>query len=586
MTVLIGEVVAVEGVSITIKMFEDSNKDILFLSGEKYKGISIREHLLIQRGFVDIVCFVEGEYLDENKVEVDGNRIVYTRKVKVRPIGYLRNNRFFEGVKFLPMIKDTATLISEMQIALIYRRDGVHNLPIGKMLKEELTVFVPWNKLFNTHIGIFGNTGSGKSNTLAKLYTALFALKHTAIKSKSHFVLLDFNGEYIGTQFLSKGDKTVFNLSTRDELDKFPLNDEEFWDLDTLCLLFQATLSTQRPFLRRVIGGRKKFSTEPESLVNYTKSVFKSVFSSSAPKPECLELLRVVAEILGDANLGSELSRVSWHSKMSKFFYREEHIYFDSDGAAYETYLKPHIDRINADPSPFYELVVRSNIQLCKDLLHGFVQFEYIQPLLKRIDSSLPGLMRVLSVVKNERPAKPMTIVSLRSCNADIKKILPLLIAKHFYNQHKSQVANPPDNTLHIIIDEAHNILSEDSSRESESWKDHRLELFEEIIKEGRKFGVFMTVASQRPADISPTIVSQIHNFFIHRLVNERDLFLINNTISTLDRLSRDLIPTLPQGACVVTGTSFPLPMVVVVDLLEKNRQPDSEDVDLTKLWG
>ena len=130
------------------------------------------------------------------------------------------------------------------------------------------------------------------------------------------------------------------------------------------------------------------------------------------------------------------------------------------------------------------------------------------------------------------------------------------------------------------------NILSAQSTRESETWKDYRLELLEEIIKEGRKFGTFVTIASQRPADISPTIVSQLHNFFIHRLVNDRDLFLIDNTISTLDAVSRSLIPGLSQGCCVVTGTAFELPMVIQVDRLPSGKQPASEDVDLDKLWS
>jgi DNA helicase HerA-like ATPase len=163
---------------------------------------------------------------------------------------------------------------------------------------------------------------------------------------------------------------------------------------------------------------------------------------------------------------------------------------------------------------------------------------------------------------------------------------LPLLFAKHYYNSHKATVATPPDHTVHLIIDEAHNILSDQSKRESETWKDYRLEQFEEIIKEGRKFGMFITIASQRPADISPTIVSQLHNFFIHRLVNDRDLFLIGNTISTLDGLSRSLIPGLPQGCCVVTGTAFDLPMLIQVDCLPRNRRPASEDVDLESLWS
>jgi DNA helicase HerA-like ATPase len=178
-----------------------------------------------------------------------------------------------------------------------------------------------------------------------------------------------------------------------------------------------------------------------------------------------------------------------------------------------------------------------------------------------------------------------LTVISLKKCSNEIKKVLPLLIAKHFYNEHKNEVRNPPDKTFHLIVDEAHNILSAQSTREHESWKDYRLELFEEIIKEGRKFGMFITVSSQRPADISPTIVSQLHNFFIHRLVNDRDLFLLENTITTLDGLSKGLIPNLAKGCCVVTGTSFELPMVLQIDVLKKDKQPDSEDVDLVRLW-
>src|SRR5678815_555996 len=100
-----------------------------------------------------------------------------------------------------------------------------------------------------------------------------------------------------------------------------------------------------------------------------------------------------------------------------------------------------------------------------------------------------------------------------------MRKTIPLLLSKMVYREHKQA---DDDCTLTIIIDEAHNILSSESFREAESWKDYRLETFEEIIKEGRKFGVFVTIASQRPNDISPTITSQAHNYFIHRLINQR----------------------------------------------------------------
>ena len=583
MSIKIGEVVSVKGVSISIRMFEESNKDTLFYTGEKLKGVSIREHLLIQRGFVDIVCIVEGEYLDEKKFEQDGNKTVYVRHVEVKPIGYFKDGQFNEGVKYLPMIKDVASLISEKMIEKIYNKGGEKKFIFGKLLKEEMSVHLPWDRLFNSHIGIFGNTGSGKSNTLTKIYTTLFSTKIKNISQKSEFILIDFNGEYTGDQLISQDQKKILLLNTKVAQDKFSLVEDEFWDVETLSILFQATPNTQRPFLRRLIDGRKKYRKEKESLTRYAKSLFKAVFTSTSQKRDCLDLLRTIAKLIDDTRLRKRLNEIQWHSGQNKFM--SKGVYFDSL-EKYEESLEGIVDGITINLESLEELVLRANIQLCYELLSGYVQYDHIQPLLKRIDSYLPSLKKVVTVSPRRTKSRILTVISLRKCNQDVKKVIPLLIAKHYYNHHKDIVKNPPNKTLHLIIDEAHNILSEQSSRETESWKDYRLELFEEIIKEGRKYGMFLTVSSQRPADISPTIVSQIHNFFIHRLVNDRDLFLIDNTISTLDRFSRSLIPTLPRGACVITGTSFTLPMVVQVDLLSKDQQPDSEDVNLHKLWG
>ncbi len=127
---------------------------------------------------------------------------------------------------------------------------------------------------------------------------------------------------------------------------------------------------------------------------------------------------------------------------------------------------------------------------------------------------------------------------------------------------------------LNIVIDEAHNILSYQSTRESESWKDYRLEVFEEIIKEGRKFGVFMTIASQRPSDISSTIVSQLHNYFIHRLVNDEDLTKVAKTISYLDRISQESLPILPTGSCVVAGQVVEMPLIIQIDKMNDRHKP------------
>lgn len=534
---------------------------------------------------------VEGEYLDESRVETADGKPTFIRKVEARPIGFFDRSGFTQGIKFLPMIQDAAYLLPEERIRSIFDRKADSSFKIGQMLKEEIAVGLPWKRLFNSHIGIFGNTGSGKSNTLAKLYTVLFDKKLPQIEGKSRFVILDFNGEYVGGQLAPTAHKQVYLLSTHEQPgdanagDKFPLASSEFWELDTLSLLFQATMNTQRPFLSRVLTGKARYDANPGSLDHYAKSKFRQAFCAGEARPATLDLLRTIARRINHQALEDLLKGVSWHQKATRF--HTDNTYFNADGENYDAHIAPTVDTLDTSGlDDFDQLIVRVNLQLISDLNAGFVQFEHIQPLLKRVESSLKSMRRVLGIGNAGVPDKVLTVISLRRCNNEVKKVLPFLFAKHYYNAHKTVVATPPGRTVHLIVDEAHNILSDQSTRESESWKDYRLELFQEIIKEGRKFGMFVTIVSQRPADISPTIVSQLHNFFVHRLVNDRNLFLIDNTISTLDALSRSLIPGLSQGCCVVTGTAFELPMVIQVDRLPSDKQPASEDVDLERLWS
>ncbi|EGQ7800107.1 ATP-binding protein [Vibrio parahaemolyticus] len=582
MSILVGEVIAVRGVKVSIKVFESSNKDTLFYDGTKYKGVSIREYVQIERGFKKIICIVEGEYLDEKRVDDEQQCI---RTVDLKPIGYFESGRFFEGIKHLPLIKDPVYLLEENKLSDIYGNVG-GDFVIGKLLKEEFPVSLPWQKLFNTHIGIFGNTGSGKSNTLTNLYTTLFDKKIKLIKDKSQFVIIDFNGEYTNGQLTSEQHKRIYTLNTRKAENKFPLAKSEFWDTDTLSLLFQATQNTQKPFINRIVKGKQLYDSKANFL-NYIKTTYEKVFTTAAPHPELLDLIRGITSTLGNEKIKNTLKTVAFHGT-NKVFYTIGGTYFNADGAGYRNRLRDDVDAITIPKglSNLDQFSIRCHIQLIRDLISGYVQFDFIQPLLKRIESSLTNLTKVIRVTDTPPANKAVTVISLRKCNQDIKKVMPLLVAKHYYNPHKTSVANPPDKTIHLIIDEAHNILSQQSNRESESWKDYRLETFEEIIKEGRKFGMFLTLSSQRPADISPTIVSQIHNFFIHRLVNDKDLFLIDNTISTLDSMSRSMIPNLSRGSCVITGTAFDLPMLLQVDELAKEKQPDSEDVDLEQLWS
>lgn len=157
-------------------------------------------------------------------------------------------------------------------------------------------------------------------------------------------------------------------------------------------------------------------------------------------------------------------------------------------------------------------------------------------------------------------------------------------MCRYLYDSHK--IKDSGAGYLNIVIDEAHNILSASSARESEAWKDYRLETFEEMIKEGRKFGVFLTIASQRPHDISETIISQLHNYFLHRLVNNLDIKAIERSVSYLDAVSFESLPILPTGTCVLSGISSQVPLLVAIDQLEVENAPNSQTMDLSQAWS
>lgn len=214
-------------------------------------------------------------------------------------------------------------------------------------------------------------------------------------------------------------------------------------------------------------------------------------------------------------------------------------------------------------------------------LCSQYINEEHVGPLISRFENRVKRVKRLFKICDNP-PADWLAIYSLVDVNVEFKKIVPLIICKYFYERQR---LNFNGSSLHIIIDEAHNVLSTTSERESQTWKDYRLETFEEIIKEGRKFGTFLTISSQRPSDISETIISQLHNYFIHRLVNNEDIRAIGKAVAFIDNTSYEMISVLPQGACIFTGVASNFPVLVQVDLLPKQQQPQSSTINLTELW-
>lgn len=608
----IGSVFSVKGKDIVVKVNKDKNLPHLFFNGRTIKNVSVglSNYVKILKGFTEIICRVEGEYLEEDRFQKNKKysnaKENINRFLNVSVFGFYDNNgKFQHGIKEMPLIGSECKLLSREEFETLHElsKDGKLSIHLGSLIDEETqNISVSVTKLFAGHIGIFGNTGSGKSNTLAKMYTELFGLESLkdSFKKKSKFIFIDFNGEYskdTDDKILSKN-KKVYKLRTKDTTgDKYPILKTEIEKLELLSILLDATEKTQQPFLHRAID-RDWFDTDNE---NHTKEIqninqkIKDIlvmkdknFNVPFLKKYVNDFEQLGFKIINDSR---SINDLKYHGNDNLSFYYvtmpNTKIYADTNETDFigtDGYFNVSISTALTD---LQKIQFKILDQYYFEILNRYANQEHISPLIGRLKKRFDMLNKVFEI-KNviEENDLNIEVIDLKNVNLEIKKVIPLLICKTNYDEQKNKRDTNKENSLNIIIDEAHNILSENSSRESESWKDYRLETFEEIIKEGRKFGVFLTIASQRPSDISPTIISQLHNYFIHRLMNENDLRAINKAVSYLDKLSFDSISNLSTGCCFIAGQMTQFPLSVKVRLLGYDEQPQSETIDFDKLWG
>lgn len=571
-------------------------------------GPKVGAYLTINQNDVKIIATVFSEKIidlqnDASNLEFDNtfSKNSIKRIISLKVKGVIENNNFHVTSKYVPMIGNVVTLTTKDELNLIY---GIYKneltINIGKSILEEYDINIPVNRFFASHIGIFGNTGSGKSNTLHKLYKELFQTKYAEnMKIHSQFFVIDFNGEYTQENQFSLSDefKKVFAINTGKKSggQKLPILKDYILDADILSILFDAKPGTQVPFLRNAMRTyNEKIKNSATTFGQMEIGLLKRIIVShkSVNATSLNDWLEVAEKMNVNSDLLSKLKKLHFYTVYGTL--KSENGYIDGEQLSQYGMKELRINEIEdevisifEDSSEFEKLKYFLAFQRVYVSAWKSTNLEYINPLFKRIENSLNSLEKVIDLVDDIDDSYTfMNIISLVDANQEITRLIPMLFSKMIYDEHKEYVTSckTVTKTKHLIIDEAHNILNGQIRRNSDDWQDYRLGIFEEIIKEGRKFGFFLTIASQRPSDISPTIMSQIHDYIIHRLVNDNDLNMLINTMPTLDKFSFQMIPSLGQGEAVITGNAIKVPILVKVNK-EKIIRPKSDDIELTDLW-
>ncbi|MBN8671464.1 MAG: ATP-binding protein [Chitinophagales bacterium] len=603
----IGRVISVDGRSIRVTVDKSKNSSHLLYKGDLIKNVSVGSYIKIIKGFTIIIGKVEGEYTIEDKVystkEYSSDKEKISRSLNISLLGFFSGKEFERGIKEMPLIDNECYLLDRDEFNKVHdfiRKDD-EPLSIGTLtLEKGQEILVGIDCMFASHIGIFGNTGSGKSYTLAKLYRELFKKygDNPNFIKNAKFFLIDFNGEYVDEDdnvIIDKEYKNIYKLSTKGNGDKYPVSSEALYEPSFWSVILEATEKTQTPFIRRALSN--SFLAEKLNDNASMLELIKSKLILALDKNDKELGSKVIIDFLSDIenslpNSNVSLVRDRLRENLQYYNQGNEFVYIEPESGNWKwkadmrSYVSNDLNAIDislVSLNSLDKLRLQIVIQYYDDIIKGHANREHLSPLIKRMEKRFEDIRKVIDINDSVSLSKNITVVSLKDVNIHMRKILPLLLCKQLYDEQKAR--NDETSYLNIIVDEAHNILSRNSDRESEQWKDYRLETFEEIIKEGRKFGVFLTIASQRPSDISATIISQLHNYFLHRLINNNDILAVEKTISYLDKLSFEYLPILPTGTCILAGLAAQVPVVIDIGKIEDKYEPNNKTRGLIKNW-
>lgn len=415
---------------------------------------------------------------------------------------------------------------------------GEHTLDVGHYtLDEKAKAYLDGNKLFQRHAALLGSTGSGKSWTVATI------LERAKELPSANVILFDLHGEYKSLKYAKH-----LRVAGPDDLGKknpeilflpyWLLNAEEMQAMFIDRSEFSA--HNQVMVFQEIVTKLKK-----EVLKKEGKTEVLNSFTIDSPVPFPLD--SVISEI---ADLNDEMVQGARGLKQGKFY------------------------------GQFSRLLVRLKSKIA-DKRYGFL-FQAPEEL--NSYSALYGIAENLMdfTVRNEQ-RNQVKVIDFSEVPAEILPVIVGLVARMVY-QVQFWMTSDKRQPLVFVCDEAHLYLPK--KNETNPLEKRALENFEKIAKEGRKYGVGLLVVSQRPADVSDTILSQCNNFIVLRLTNSEDQSIVVKLLPDSMKGFTDLLPILDIGEALIVGDAVLLPTRVKITMPAEGNRPLSATVDFWDEWS
>ncbi|AUS04960.1 ATP-binding protein [Pseudotamlana carrageenivorans] len=667
----IGRVISVDSFRVFIKLDEDLKS--LYKSGYEdiYEVARINSYIIIPIGSERIVAMVTRvRAIDETELGSDKDAIFLTNSARylvATMIGTINSdNKYIQGVYNYPILDNPVWYVTKTDLNNIFDQKDTVNvnfqedyyLPIGTSPSfSDYKIKINPDKFFGKHAAILGNTGSGKSCTVASIIQSMFSYdykkgdKLTKLKN-AHFIIFDTNGEYKsafqGTKEKPYKDLELVNPFHIDKNGmKVPYWFMNFADFD---YLFEPTAGTQSPILKRAIALAKgnqlaivvkeippAYLSWLNSLVNFCDDVdnfWKVDNYKINDYVELLEALEVANfEMTTMVNAIKKLQEIkpSGYNKVNPADLTNNKEIIQKELEKYYSILNE--GRSSQDQN--VDLPIRFDF---KDLIDSFFEqaIEEQESSSNKIREYVSTLkLRLQSYLNDERISQPLILNHPDEISSALAKFISFILGdfcKIYNNSEKdiftkyfkenegkfdttkaSQlsivdmsllpfevletitglvgrlilefVSRMPDDQrgklpIVIVLEEAQNYIPEKSRNDRESIAK---KVFERIAREGRKYGISLLVSSQRPSELSKTVLSQCNSFIIHRLQNPEDQKYVRQLVSAANEDILQQLPILPQQHVVVMGDAVRTP--VQAKMNNASPTPNSNNPEFVSNW-
>jgi hypothetical protein len=548
----------------------------------------------------------------------------------VLPIGTIKTNSknetdFEFGVSVYPSLYSDVLYIKEYELDVIFKTNKINeitcqkteectqgdckceskytSLPIGKsIIFPDYEVKIDIDKFFGSHSAVLGNTGSGKSCTISSMLQTLYKFKSYSATG-STFIFFDVNGEY--SQAFEKinidnADIEIKNFTIDDveegnaEIEKFILP-HWFLNIDEWGLLLKASEKSQIPVLRNALGFTQYLDEKVLRHI-YACSIMYVYENWESSVTKRQKIISLVAK----ANFNPVVDCSLMDAKFGNF----------PNNTAEETFktaIRSFIDEgIEIDPKyvsekfEFKDLEVALETAILYEEYHGNKQIrDYCSSMITRfksikeredfkfltrndtndsIEIFLRNHLGIDNPVISDKKKSQVIIIDLNSANDETVEIISCVLSRMIFEKLKNST-NRNKFPVNLVLEEAHRYISTDSGK---VFGDAN-KIFERIAKEGRKYGMFLLVSSQRPSELSKTVLSQCSNFIVHRIQNPEDLSHIRQITPHISETVLKRLPSIPTQHALIFGHSVNLPTTFRVN--DANPKPKSDNNEISNNW-